>query len=84
MSKFLQQIEKRIGKKRMSLISKVTDDGEVMIVDLKDGYCNPYAGEISWVYGHDWEDPLYEIFDDLKYWLDLVRYDEEIWKWHTT
>ena len=79
MSKFLQQVHKRMGKKRMQFVSNI-EDHDVMIVDLKDGYVNPFQNEYSWIYGNDWESPLYVVFDDLKHWLDCVVYDPEHWE----
>lgn len=79
MSKFLQQIHKRMGKKRMQFVSNI-EDHDVMIVDLKEGYCNPSAGEYAWIYGNDWEDPLSVVFNDLKLWLDGVVYDPHLWE----
>lgn len=79
MSKFLDQVYKRMGKKRMQFVSNV-EDHDVMIVDLEDGYVNPSAGEYAWIYGNDWEHPLSVVFDDLKLWLDGVVYDPEHWE----
>lgn len=87
MKDFIEQVKKRLGKKRMSLVEVIYDDDpEVLEVWLKEGFWQRQSQETMWVFGihHLLQNGGYmtvkEMYDDLFNWFSYVEKGEDTYR----